>query len=226
MISGRGVPETGMCAGSSGIAPSIPFRLEYISAQLPGPEHLVEVTGRVQGDVIPLVGEAGECVGESRAREERVGDSSIASSPSHRRLQCLDVGQQVRTDGRRGPLALPEQQVSDSGSRPTTSISSPSSHHRPTREHSTGVAAILTTYRRAVSNVRLVCIGSDSVTFRPSIVGSPSAVHPRAWYREFRELVLTAAVYNLEQALKQRSRRRHRIQQSSLELTRSDHHCH
>ncbi|WP_394324692.1 transposase [Halorubrum sp. SD626R] len=29
------------------------------------------------------------------------------------------------------------------------------------------------------------------------------AVHPRAWYREFRELVLTAAVYNLEQALKQ-----------------------
>ncbi|ELY25604.1 putative transposase [Halogeometricum borinquense DSM 11551] len=29
------------------------------------------------------------------------------------------------------------------------------------------------------------------------------AVHPRAWYREFRELVLTAAVHNLEQALKQ-----------------------
>ncbi|ELZ39302.1 ISH9-type transposase [Halorubrum californiense DSM 19288] len=29
------------------------------------------------------------------------------------------------------------------------------------------------------------------------------AVHPRAWYREFRELVLTATVYNLEQALKQ-----------------------
>jgi IS5 family transposase len=29
------------------------------------------------------------------------------------------------------------------------------------------------------------------------------AVHPRAWYREFRKLVLTAAVYNLEQALKQ-----------------------
>jgi len=25
------------------------------------------------------------------------------------------------------------------------------------------------------------------------------AVHPRAWYREFRELALTAAVYNLEQ---------------------------
>lgn len=29
------------------------------------------------------------------------------------------------------------------------------------------------------------------------------AVHPRAWYCEFRELVLIAAVYNLEQALKQ-----------------------
>ena len=29
------------------------------------------------------------------------------------------------------------------------------------------------------------------------------AAHPRAWYREFRELVLTATVYNLEQALKQ-----------------------
>ncbi|SEP25037.1 hypothetical protein SAMN05216388_105417 [Halorientalis persicus] len=29
-----------------------------------------------------------------------------------------------------------------------------------------------------------------------------SAVRPRAWYREFRELVLTAAVYNLEQAIK------------------------
>jgi IS5 family transposase len=29
------------------------------------------------------------------------------------------------------------------------------------------------------------------------------AVHPCAWYREFRELVLTATVYNLEQALKQ-----------------------
>ncbi|WP_394338365.1 transposase [Halorubrum persicum] len=29
------------------------------------------------------------------------------------------------------------------------------------------------------------------------------AVHPRAWSREFRELVLTAAIYNLEQALKQ-----------------------
>ncbi|TKX67754.1 IS5/IS1182 family transposase, partial [Halorubrum sp. GN11_10-6_MGM] len=29
------------------------------------------------------------------------------------------------------------------------------------------------------------------------------AVPPRAWYREFRELVVTAAVYNLEQALKQ-----------------------
>ncbi|GAB7008099.1 hypothetical protein JCM31271_00420 [Halorubrum trueperi] len=29
------------------------------------------------------------------------------------------------------------------------------------------------------------------------------AVHPRAWYRDFRELVLTAAVYNLEQAIKQ-----------------------
>nr|WP_141212050.1 transposase [Halorubrum sp. Eb13] len=29
------------------------------------------------------------------------------------------------------------------------------------------------------------------------------AVHPRAWYREFRELVLTAAVYNPEKALKQ-----------------------
>ena len=29
------------------------------------------------------------------------------------------------------------------------------------------------------------------------------AVHPRAWYREFRELVVTATVYNLEQPLKQ-----------------------
>ncbi|SDF04554.1 Transposase DDE domain-containing protein [Halorubrum xinjiangense] len=29
------------------------------------------------------------------------------------------------------------------------------------------------------------------------------AVHSRAWYREFRELVLTAAVYNLEQVFKQ-----------------------
>jgi IS5 family transposase len=30
-----------------------------------------------------------------------------------------------------------------------------------------------------------------------------SAVGPSAWYREFRELVLTAAVYNLEQAIKE-----------------------
>ena len=30
-----------------------------------------------------------------------------------------------------------------------------------------------------------------------------AAVRPSAWYREFLELVLTAAVYNLEQALKQ-----------------------
>ena len=30
-----------------------------------------------------------------------------------------------------------------------------------------------------------------------------SAVRPSAWYREFRELVLTAAVYNLEQAIKE-----------------------
>ncbi|WP_225336305.1 IS5 family transposase [Halomicrobium urmianum] len=30
-----------------------------------------------------------------------------------------------------------------------------------------------------------------------------SAVRPRAWYREFRELVLTAAVYNLERSIKQ-----------------------
>ncbi len=30
-----------------------------------------------------------------------------------------------------------------------------------------------------------------------------SAVRPSVWYREFRELVLTAAVYNLEQAIKQ-----------------------
>jgi IS5 family transposase len=29
------------------------------------------------------------------------------------------------------------------------------------------------------------------------------AVHPRAWYREFRKLVVTATVYDLEQALKQ-----------------------
>ena len=29
------------------------------------------------------------------------------------------------------------------------------------------------------------------------------AVHPSAWYRELRELVLTAAVHNLQQALKQ-----------------------
>jgi IS5 family transposase len=29
------------------------------------------------------------------------------------------------------------------------------------------------------------------------------AVHPHPWYREFRELVVTAAVYNPEQALKQ-----------------------
>jgi len=29
------------------------------------------------------------------------------------------------------------------------------------------------------------------------------AVHPRAWYREFREVVLTTTVYSLEQALKQ-----------------------
>jgi len=29
------------------------------------------------------------------------------------------------------------------------------------------------------------------------------AVHPRAWYRGFRELVLTAAAYNLEQTLNQ-----------------------
>jgi len=28
------------------------------------------------------------------------------------------------------------------------------------------------------------------------------AVRPSAWYRQFRELVLTVAVYNLEQALK------------------------
>jgi len=30
-----------------------------------------------------------------------------------------------------------------------------------------------------------------------------AAVRPRAWYREFRELVLTATVYNLERAIKQ-----------------------
>jgi len=30
-----------------------------------------------------------------------------------------------------------------------------------------------------------------------------SAVGPSAWYREFRELVLTVAVYNLEQAIKE-----------------------
>ena len=30
-----------------------------------------------------------------------------------------------------------------------------------------------------------------------------SAVRPSAWYREFRELVLTIAVYNLEQAIKE-----------------------
>ena len=30
-----------------------------------------------------------------------------------------------------------------------------------------------------------------------------AAVRPSAWYREFRQLVLTAAVYNLEQVLKQ-----------------------
>jgi len=30
-----------------------------------------------------------------------------------------------------------------------------------------------------------------------------SAVWPSAWYREFRELVLTVAVYNLEQAIKE-----------------------
>jgi len=29
------------------------------------------------------------------------------------------------------------------------------------------------------------------------------AVHSLAWYRDFRRLVVTAAVYNLEQALKQ-----------------------
>ena len=31
-----------------------------------------------------------------------------------------------------------------------------------------------------------------------------SAVRPSAWYRKFRELVLTAAVYNLEQAIEER----------------------
>ena len=41
------------------------------------------------------------------------------------------------------------------------------------------------------------------------------AVHSWAWYREFHELVLAAAVYNLERALKQRSPRRHRIQQAA-----------
>lgn len=30
-----------------------------------------------------------------------------------------------------------------------------------------------------------------------------SAVRPSAWYREFRELVLTAAFYNLERAIKE-----------------------
>jgi hypothetical protein len=30
-----------------------------------------------------------------------------------------------------------------------------------------------------------------------------SAVGPSAWYRQFRELVLTATVYNLEQAIKE-----------------------
>jgi len=30
-----------------------------------------------------------------------------------------------------------------------------------------------------------------------------SAIRPSAWYRQFRELVLTAAVYNLEQAIEQ-----------------------
>ena len=32
---------------------------------------------------------------------------------------------------------------------------------------------------------------------------SGSAVRPSAWYGEFRELVLTVAVYNLEQAIKE-----------------------
>ena len=30
-----------------------------------------------------------------------------------------------------------------------------------------------------------------------------SAVGPSAWYRQFRELVLTATVYNLERAIKE-----------------------
>lgn len=37
-----------------------------------------------------------------------------------------------------------------------------------------------------------------------------SAVRPRPWYREFRKLVLTAAVYNLERSI---SSDRYRIQQ-------------
>lgn len=53
----------------------------------------------------------------------------------------------------------------------------------------------------------------DEITF-PTIKRRFSpAIHPRTWYREFRELVVTATVYNVEQALKQCSRRRHRIQQ-------------
>lgn len=39
-----------------------------------------------------------------------------------------------------------------------------------------------------------------------------TAVRPSAWYREFRELVLTAAVYNREQALRECSLHLPRIQ--------------
>ena len=38
--------------------------------------------------------------------------------------------------------------------------------------------------------------------FRPSSVNSTPLTHPRALYREFRELALTASVYNIEQPIK------------------------
>jgi IS5 family transposase len=48
-------------------------------------------------------------------------------------------------------------------------------------------------------NQRSVCITVNSVIKR----SYGSVVRPRAWYRQFREITLAAAVYNVERALKQ-----------------------
>jgi IS5 family transposase len=48
-------------------------------------------------------------------------------------------------------------------------------------------------------NQRSVCETVNSVIKR----SSGSTLHAREWYRQFREITLTAAVYNVERAIKQ-----------------------